>query len=217
MENVADPLADSAPRFARDALEALSAGDAVGFALYAATSLEHLLKCYLARKHPALVVDGKHVDSLLHACGQEAAAETKRDQVRTISGVESLERVARFLPLIGSSDREILVQLFGVRNGAVHLANTASVDRFVLPFLRVSELLREALVLERGDYWGEYVNLADSTIEEHVEAADLKAKAAVGAAKERFADASTASMTARRSSRSQRSKPTAFAGTRSSP
>jgi hypothetical protein len=29
--------------------------------------------------------------------------------VRTISGVESLERVARFLPLIGSSDREILV------------------------------------------------------------------------------------------------------------
>ena len=36
MDDVANQLAESAPRFARDSLGALSSGDDVGFALYAA-------------------------------------------------------------------------------------------------------------------------------------------------------------------------------------
>src|SRR5947209_3523271 len=91
MEDVATQLGESAPRFARDALAALSNGDDVGFALYAATSLEHLLKSFLASKHPALIVEAKNLDSLLHACGQDAVANTPRDKVKTISAGESLD------------------------------------------------------------------------------------------------------------------------------
>lgn len=186
MEGVADQLAESAPRFARDSLAALSTTDNVGFALYAATSLEHLLKCYLARKHPALIVDAKSFDSLLHACGQDAVAKTRRNQVKTISAAESLARASRFLPLLVSHSAS-LEQLFGVRNGAVHLADSSSIQPLVLPFLKASEQLRDALELDRDQYWGEYVTLADTTIREHVAAAELRATAAVGAARAAFA------------------------------
>ena len=185
MEDVASQLAESAPRFARDSLAALSTDDDVGFALYAATSLEHLLKCYLARKHPALIVEARNLDSLLHACGQDAVARTTRDKVKTISAAESLERAARFLPLIASHSKS-LEQLFDVRNGAVHLADSSSIQPFVLPFLKASEQIREALALDRDNYWGEYITVADSTLREHVAAAELKAAAAVGAAKAAF-------------------------------
>lgn len=187
MDDVASQLAESAPRFARDSLAALSTGDDVGFALYAATSLEHLLKCYLARKHLALIVEAKHLDSLLHACGLDAAARTTRDKVKTISAAESLERAGRFLPLLASHSAN-MEQLFCVRNGAVHLADSSSVQPFVLPFLKASEQVREALALDRDDYWGEYIALADSTLREHVAAAELKAAAAVGAAKAAFSE-----------------------------
>jgi hypothetical protein len=187
VEEVATQLAESAPRFARDSLASLSAGDAVGFALYAATSLEHLSKCYLARRHPALIVDGKSLDSLLHACGQGGVARRKRDEVKTISAAESFNRATRFLPLL-AAHVESTSQLFDVRNGGVHLADRRSIDPFVLPFLKASEILREALELDRDEYWGEYVKLADSTLREHVEEAELKAEAAVAAAKTRYAE-----------------------------
>jgi transcription elongation factor Elf1 len=186
VKDVADQLAESAPRFARDALRALSSGDNIGFALFAATSIEHLLKSYLARKHPALIVDAAKIDSLLHACGQGAVARTPRDQIRTIGAAESLRRASRFLPaLVPQADD--LERLFGVRNGGVHVADSSSVDPFVLPFLKASEQVREALDLDRNGYWGEYVKLADQTIEEHVAAAALKAEASVAAAKDAFA------------------------------
>jgi hypothetical protein len=102
VQDVAAQLGESAPRFARDALAALSSGDNVGFALYAATSLEHLLKSFLASRHPALIVEAKNFDSLLHACGQDAIANTPRDKVKTISAAESLDRAARLLPLLVS-------------------------------------------------------------------------------------------------------------------
>jgi hypothetical protein len=187
MDDVAEQLAESAPRFARDSLAALSSNDDVGFALYAATSLEHLLKCYLARKHPALIVEAKNLDSLLHACGQDAVARTTRDKVKTISATESLERATRFLPQLASHGKD-LEQLFGVRNGAVHLADSSSVQPFVLPFLKASEQVREALELDRASFWGDYVTLADSTLREHVVAAELKAAASVAAAKAAFSD-----------------------------
>jgi hypothetical protein len=187
MDDVGTQLAESAPRFAREALAALSSGDEVGFALYAATSLEHLLKSFLAGKHPALIVDGKNLDSLLHACGQAAVANTPRDKVKTISAGESLERVTRFIPLVASQTTR-LQELFGIRNGAVHLADKGSIAPYVLPFLKASEEVRQALLLDRETYWGEYVTLADQTIQEHVAAAELKVAAALAAAKALFAE-----------------------------
>jgi hypothetical protein len=185
MDDVAAQLAESAPRFARQALAALSDGDDVGFALYAATSLEHLMKSFLAGKHPALIADARNVDSLLHACGQFSAAKTKRDKVKTIGAAESLTRVGRFIPFV-ASDTSQLEGLFDVRNGAVHLADSSSVSEFVFPLLRVSEQVREALGLNREAYWGEYVGLADRTIEEHVAATELKVAAALAAAKSSY-------------------------------
>jgi hypothetical protein len=185
VDTVAEQLGQSAPRFARDSLAALSSDDNLAFALYAATSLEHLLKCYLARKHPALIVEASSFDSLLLACGFVTAAKAKRDEVKTVSATESLKRATQFLPLL-SAHRKSLEQLFALRNGAAHLGDSDSVSAFVLPFLKVSEQLREALELDRNEYWGEYVSLADKTLHERVAAVELKVGAAIAAAKTTF-------------------------------
>jgi hypothetical protein len=149
-EEVASQLVESALRFARDSLASLSGGDAVGFALYAATSLEHLLKGYLTRRHPALIVDGKNFDSLLHACGQEGTARTPRNQLKTISAGESLGRAARFLPLLAAHTASLSL-LFDLRNGGVHLADSGSTEPYVLPFPKASEVLREGLEQGRNE------------------------------------------------------------------
>lgn len=187
MDDVSKQLSESAPRFARQSLEELSKGNDVSFSLHAATSLEHLLKSFLSSKHPALIVDPKSLDSLLHACGQDSVAKTTRDKVRTISAAESLERVGRFLPLPPASTARVL-ELFSVRNGAVHLADSSSIAPLVLPFLKTSEQVRQALALDRAEYWGDYIALADRTLQEHVADAELKAAAALAAANKAFAD-----------------------------
>ena len=181
MDEVATQLAESAPRFAREALEALSDGDDVGFALFAATSLEHLLKSFLAGRHPALIIDARSFDSLLHACGEDAAANTPRDTVKTIGAVESLHRVSRFVPSL-TTEISRVEGLFGVRNGGVHLADSRSVSGYVQPFLAASEEIRGALGVDRATYWGEYIGLADQTLKEHVAAVELKVAAALAGA-----------------------------------
>jgi hypothetical protein len=92
----AEQLKLSSQRWMTAALAAFSEGpEAYDFAVHhAGIAAEHLLKAYLATLHPALVVEGKDFDSLLHATGHGAHASVHVTRVKTIAGPAG-QRTAR--------------------------------------------------------------------------------------------------------------------------
>src|SRR4051794_9923482 len=93
MEAIHQRLAGSSSHFAQSALAAFAAGDHDTFAISAGVSLEHVLKAFLAKRHPVLIV-GSDFDALLLACGYEKDAKP-RYRIRSIGAAESLTRVGQ--------------------------------------------------------------------------------------------------------------------------
>lgn len=182
-----DQLTESSSQFARSALQALADASHATFLLHAATALEHLAKAVLADRHPSLIVSARDFDSLLHACGQSAHARQPRSRMRTIGAQESVERVAHLVPRIGNlaEDLELLIR---VRNGVVHLGELSATDTsdVLVAYLKASEELRDALDIERAEYWQGFASLVDSALKEHVTQARLRAETALAAARAEF-------------------------------
>ncbi|MFJ9523040.1 hypothetical protein ACIRPK_32935 [Kitasatospora sp. NPDC101801] len=82
----AEQLTLSSQRWMAAALAAYSQGpQAYDFAVHhAGIAAEHLLKAYLASLHPALVVEAKDFDSLLHATGMGKYASGHVTRAKTI-------------------------------------------------------------------------------------------------------------------------------------
>jgi hypothetical protein len=159
-------LADSSAAFALSALRAQHQDRRV-FLLHAATALEHLAKAVLARRHPSLIVASNDFESLLHACGEGASARRKRPRMRTINASDAISRAGRFLPTVEAlaPSLELLIQ---VRNGVAHLGEVSAddADSVLVPYLKASEEMRAALDIDKAAYWGEFVDLVDSALEE---------------------------------------------------
>jgi hypothetical protein len=105
--------------------------------------------------------------------------------MRTITANERLARATRFLPVLTHFEPDVQ-WLFNVRNALSTLA-TPFPRRARSSWLKASEEVRAALDLDRVSYWGDFVGLADSTLEEHVVGSRLRAEAAIAAAKAAFA------------------------------
>src|ERR1700693_115358 len=175
-------LSGSSSHFARSALQGFPSGEYATFALHAGTAVEQLAKALLARRHPALIA-AHDFDSLLHACGDSDFAQ--RTVMRTITVAESLRRAARFVPPLGNLLPQLEV-LAEARNGVAHLGHAGQAEDLRLPFLKASELLRDALDLPRQDFWGEFEPLVDAALEESVKEAKVRAANAIAAARVEF-------------------------------
>ena len=68
------------------------AGKQEQFLIQAAMSVELAGKALLVSLHPALVIDAKFFDSLLHACGAGEHAKAGAESLRTISASEVVNR-----------------------------------------------------------------------------------------------------------------------------
>lgn len=180
-------LARSSSDFARSSLQALPEGKHATFLLHAATALEHLAKAVLAARHPSLIIAAEDFDSLLHACGEPTFARRPRTRIRTIPAREAIKRSCRFVPAVDdlAGDLELLIL---VRNGVVHLgeASSSDSDDVLVPYLKASEELRAALDLDPAAYWGEFIDLVDSALKEHVEKARLRVETALAVARKEF-------------------------------
>jgi hypothetical protein len=55
-----------------------------------------------------------------------------------------------------------------------------------VPYLTASEELRVALDLDQAEYWGEFVDLVDSALKEHVKQARLRVETALAVARQEF-------------------------------
>jgi hypothetical protein len=179
-------LADSSAAFARSALRAQHDDHRV-FLLHAATAIEHLAKAILARRHPSLIVASNDFESLLHACGEGAAARRTRTKMRTINATDAIDRAGRFVPTIEAlvPDLELLIL---VRNGVAHLGEASSddADGVLIAYLKASEELRAALEIDRNGYWGEFVDLVESALKENVQNARLRVESALANARQEF-------------------------------
>ncbi|MGN5392513.1 hypothetical protein [Streptomyces sp. JL7001] len=170
-------LKASSQQWMSKALAAFSQGpESYDFAVHhAGVAAEHLLKAYLANLHPALIAEGKDLDSLLHATGHGSLAKRGLSRAKTIGVVEAHGRVhtirkkqAKHFP-----DAETFRPVADARNGVAHLGihEVAEVKTVFTTCLRVVDPLLSELQIDPGTYWGSYGQLHDILIAEHVEAA----------------------------------------------
>ncbi|MFJ8861003.1 hypothetical protein ACIRD8_21565 [Streptomyces sp. NPDC102451] len=156
---------------------------------HAGVAAEHLLKAYLAHLHPALIVEGKDFDSLLHATGLGAHASAPRSRSRTIGLVDAYTRVAVVLKGRMPVSRQELQPLADARNGVAHAAfhDPAEVNAVFTTCLRViGTLLPELPPL--GDYWGRYKGLHDKLLDIRVIEARVHLEGKLARARQVYAD-----------------------------
>jgi hypothetical protein len=181
-------LAQSSGGFARSALQALPDGNHATFLLHAATALEQLAKAVLAAVHPSLIIKAGDFDSLLHACGDERAFwGLGRSRVRTITADDAIKRAGRLVPSLVTLKDDLDV-LIDVRNGVAHLGESSQIDAeaVLVSYLKASEDLRAELDLDRVEYWGQFVDLVDTALIEHVKQARIRVETALAAARHEF-------------------------------
>ncbi|MFE4449118.1 hypothetical protein [Streptomyces sp. NPDC056796] len=156
---------------------------------HAGVAAEHLLKAYLAGLHPALIVEGKDFNSLLHATGHGAHASAPRSQTRTIGLVEAYVRVAGILKGSMPVSRQELLPLAEARNGVAHAAlhDSAQVNAVFTTCLRMADrILPELLPL--GDYWGRYQGLHDKLLDARVVEARVQLEGRLARARQIFSE-----------------------------
>ncbi|MGX1268288.1 hypothetical protein [Streptomyces phaeoluteigriseus] len=184
-----EQLRSSSQRWMNAALAAFAEGpENYDFAVHhAGVAAEHLLKAYLAGIHPALVVDGRHFDSLLHATGlgSHAAPLTK---VRTIGLVEAHERVLKLLPRKIPIDKKALEPLADARNGVAHSAiyDSTQAEAVFTICLRLADPVLAELQADPVSYWGPYLVLHDKLVDEQVRQERVAAEALLVKARSRF-------------------------------
>lgn len=184
-----EQLKGSSQRWMNAALAAFTDGpDSYDFAVHhAGVATEHLLKAYLAGIHPALIVDGRHFDSLLHATGlgSHAGPLTK---VRTIGLVDAHERVIKLLPRKIPIDRKALEPLADARNGVAHSAthDSAQAEAVFTICLRLADPVLEELRVDPNTFWGPYSVLHDKLVDTQVRQERVAAEALLVKARARF-------------------------------
>ncbi|MEU9235137.1 hypothetical protein [Streptomyces subrutilus] len=177
-----EQLKRSSQRWMSAALAAFVDGpESYDFAVHhAGIAAEHLLKAYLAGIHPALIVDGRHFESLLHATGLGThAAACSLTKVKTIGLAEAHERVLKLLPKKIPIDKKALEPLADARNGVAHSAihDSAQAESVFTICLRLVDPVLEELKVDANGYWGPYFALHHKLVGEQVRKERVAAEA----------------------------------------
>lgn len=187
----AEQLRASSQKWMNAALAAFSHGpDSYDFAVHhAGIAAEHILKAYLAGLHPALIVEGKDFDSLLHATGHGTHASIPLNRVKTIGLVEAHARSHRLLRGQIPIDQRTLMPLANARNGVAHsgIHDAAEVSTVFTTCLRLIDPILRELKIDSAVYWAPYEDLHDRLIEERVAEARIQLESKLAQARTVFA------------------------------
>ncbi|MFF2132433.1 hypothetical protein ACFVW1_45285 [Streptomyces olivochromogenes] len=185
----AEQLKGSSHRWMNAALATFAEGpESYDFAVHhAGVATEHLLKAYLAGIHPALIVDGRHFDSLLHVTGLGSHARPLT-KVKTIGLVDAHERVLKLLPRKIPIDKKALEPLADARNGVAHSAihDSAQAEAVFTVCLRLVDPVLEELKVDPNSYWGPYLVLHEKRVDEQVRQERVAAEALLVKARSLF-------------------------------
>jgi hypothetical protein len=132
--------------------------------LHCGISVEHLLKAFLASKHPSLLVDARDFSSLLHAAGEGAHAAVGEHLAKSIGAVECFKRVA-LLTALPMTERQA-EPIFSARNGVAHLGlhQTDRTDETVALTVRLIDAILTALGADPLEYWSPYAFCAGNEL-----------------------------------------------------
>lgn len=124
--------------------------------LHCGISVEHLLKAFLASKHPSLLVDARDFSALLHAAGEGAHAAVGEHLAKSIGALECFKRVA-LLTALPMTERQA-EPIFSARNGVAHLGlhQTDRTDETVILSIRLNDAILAALAADPLEYWSPY-------------------------------------------------------------
>ncbi|MFE5742031.1 hypothetical protein [Streptomyces celluloflavus] len=186
----AERLQVSSQRWMAAALAAFSHGaESYDFAVHhAGIAAEHLLKAFLTSLHPALVVEGKDFDSLLHTTGQGAHASAPITKIKTIGLVEAHSRTYRILRNKIPISQQDLLPLANARNGVAHsgLHEVTDVRTVFTTCLRLLDPLLVELNISPAAYWGPYQDLHDELIRERIRETSLQLQQKLAQARTTF-------------------------------
>jgi hypothetical protein len=193
MTNMLDTnvLAESSARWMQAGLEAFTRqADAHDFAVHhCAVAVEHLLKAYLASLHPALIVQGQDLDSLLHATGHGPHAAVPVTRIKTIGLAEALTRAERFLrPQIAVGNRE-RSQVLAARNGVAHggLHDPTEVEAVLATCTRIADTILIVLGKPTQEaYWGHYRDLRERLAEDHANSTRIRYESMLAHARQAY-------------------------------
>lgn len=168
------------------ALAKKGAGDLDEYQLWASLALELLGKASLARKHPSLVVDPTHWQSMFVAAGINVTTD-----VKTITAKTLFERLAHLVPRFDKTIQKFCQDIAERRNAELHSAD--------LPFRTMRLEAWEArywhacdtILHEMGSSLEQWVGAADAKaprqlLDEAAKALYAAVKLRVEGAKERF-------------------------------
>lgn len=149
-------LQESSRKHMLRSLDAWSEDERDMAVLHCGISVEHLLKAFLASKHPSLLVDARDFSSLLHAVGEGARAAVDEHLTKSIGALECFRRVAQFISL-PVTERQA-EPIFSARNGVAHLGihQTDNTDETIAMSVRINEAVLAALGVDRFEYWTPY-------------------------------------------------------------
>jgi hypothetical protein len=124
--------------------------------LHCGISVEHLLKAFLASKHPSLLVDARDFSALLHAAGEGAHAAVGEHLAKSIGALECFKRVTQ-LTALPMTERQA-EPIFSARNGVAHLGlhQTDRTDETVVLSVRLNDAILTALGADPLEYWSPY-------------------------------------------------------------
>ncbi|MGW4077940.1 HEPN domain-containing protein [Streptomyces asiaticus] len=179
---------DSARRWIHAALDAFSNGSHAFAVHHAGVAAEHLLKAYLASLHPALIVEGKDFDALLHATGHGAQASIPLSRIKTIGLAEAHFRAYKLLRgrlLVGQRD---LIPLANARNGVAHsgIHDFTEVRTVITTCLRLIDALLHELEIHPGGFWGRFTELHNNLMDEQAKEARIELESALAKARANF-------------------------------
>ena len=143
---------------------------------HCAVAVEHALKAYLASLLPALIVEGRDLDSLLHATGHANHAAVPVTRIKTIGLAEAYARAERLLRpqiTVGGKTRD---QVLAARNGVAHsgLHDVTEVETVLVACIRIADGILAAIGVPAQDYWGPYGDLRDRLSDEHANAVRVR-------------------------------------------
>jgi hypothetical protein len=168
------------------ALARKGVGDLDEYQLWASLALELLGKAALARKHPSLVVDPTHWQSMFVAAGINVTTD-----VKTIAAKTLFERLAHLVPRFDKKVQKFCQDIAERRNAELHSADlpfrTMRLDAWEAHYWHACD----TVLLQMGSSLEKWLGAADSKaprqlLEEAANALDAAVKLRVEAAKEQF-------------------------------
>jgi hypothetical protein len=149
-------LQESSRKHVIRSLDAWAEGERDIAVLHCGISVEHLLKAFLASKHPSLLVDPRDFSSLLYAVGEGDRAPVGEHLTKSIGASECFRRVAQFIQLPATPQQA--EPIFSARNGVAHLGihEIEGTDETIAVSVKIIDAVLAALGIERFEYWNPY-------------------------------------------------------------